>query len=65
MKPETADTILGGFGLLAVGALTFFAGAGLLDAEIGTRAAVGVAWIGGVFYAVTHRPRKARNESGA
>jgi len=65
MNPETADAILGGFGLLAVGTLAFCAGAGLLDSEIGPWMAIGVAWIGGVFYAVTHRMRKARSATGS
>jgi membrane protein implicated in regulation of membrane protease activity len=65
MNPETSEAILGGFGLLAVGTLAFCAGAGLLDAEIGPWVAIGVAWIGAVFYAITHRTRRARNDTGA
>lgn len=65
MNTETADAILGGYWLVAVGTLAFCAGAGLLDAEIGPWVAVGVAWIGAVFYAVTHRTRKASNGTGS
>jgi hypothetical protein len=57
MNREAAEAILGGFGLLAAGTLAFCAGAGLLDSQIGPLTAIGVAWIGGVFYAVTHRNR--------
>ena len=65
MNTETADAILGVYGLLAVGTLAFCAGAELLDPVIGPLVAVAVAWIGGTFYAVTHRTRKARSETGS
>jgi hypothetical protein len=55
MKPETAEAILGGFALVAAGSLAFCAGAGLTDTTIGPLVAIGALWIGGAFYAITHR----------